>query len=688
MESMESVDEDTRRYGVVRQAAKGDTGILSILSSQFDLLESFDIESDPCSPDALRKLLDTHRLDAICHVPSDIDEVTPMVLTKLLWCALSAKANGRPVTSFGLLADGSLWNPMDAGGGDAADNAGPTRSPAGFPVALSRGRAEEVVGTDSDAFVVRECLWRHSVDGLNDVPPKRHPASVGWRFRRFGGVPRHWRFSYRRENARGPMPLRAPGGKRLLHIAPFLDIGGADKFSLDVADQLLKNHDVETVFVLSDVSANRWVERAREVGGEVHVLGEFLDYNQYSSFIESLLGSGEFLGVLLMHSFWGYRLAPFLRKRFPRLPLIDYLHIEHEDWRDGGYPRFSLDYRESISHTLVSSRHLMGWLRDQGMPADRVSVCTTNIDGNLWNPGRFDPAAIRADYGIGDDTCLILFAGRLAPQKQPMVLAETLMRLERDGLAFQALIAGDGNDQPLVERVIEQHALKQSRLIGPATNEEIMRLMAAADIFFLPSEMEGIALALFEAMAMECLFVGAAVGGQAEVATPDVACLIERAGRDVEDYHRILSQMIPEPGRRRAMGRRARQRILDHYSIDRLGREVLGALEARAAEGTPGPPPAWAAILADELQSHEDYVSGEWQEDGYITELRGYISQLHHWIERKDDQMAREIERRDHYKQVAREEKNKRRGLEQQLDGARKRLRKARNPISRLLGRF
>jgi glycosyltransferase involved in cell wall biosynthesis len=53
--------------------------------------------------------------------------------------------------------------------------------------------------------------------------------------------------------------------------------------------------------------------------------------------------------------------------------------------------------------------------------------------------------------------------------------------------------------------------------------------MAATDIFFLPSQWEGIALTLFEAMAMQLVPVAADVGGQRELVTPDCGFLISQA---------------------------------------------------------------------------------------------------------------------------------------------------------------
>ena len=65
-------------------------------------------------------------------------------------------------------------------------------------------------------------------------------------------------------------------------------------------------------------------------------------------------------------------------------------------------------------------------------------------------------------------------------------------------------------------------------MLGGVPNEKMRDLLAAADIFFLPSRWEGIALAIYEAMSMGVAVVGAIVGGQAELVTPECGVLIPR----------------------------------------------------------------------------------------------------------------------------------------------------------------
>ncbi len=62
--------------------------------------------------------------------------------------------------------------------------------------------------------------------------------------------------------------------------------------------------------------------------------------------------------------------------------------------------------------------------------------------------------------------------------------------------------------------------------VGALPNPRLRDLMAAADILFLPSAWEGIAQSIYEAMAAGLVVVGADVGGQRELVTPDCGYLL------------------------------------------------------------------------------------------------------------------------------------------------------------------
>jgi glycosyltransferase involved in cell wall biosynthesis len=286
--------------------------------------------------------------------------------------------------------------------------------------------------------------------------------------------------------------------------------------------------------------------------------------------------------VYISHSELGYQLLPYLQAHCPEVTFVDYDHIEQEDWKNGGYPRMSVEYQESLDLSMVTSEHLKRWMIEQGAEPDRIEVCYINVDPAEWHPDPEQRAVVRTELELDDDTPLIFFAGRICPQKQPRVLAHTLLRLSQQKTNFVALIAGDGPEMGWLRDFINEHNLTgQVRLLRDVSNQRVRALMTAVDIFFLPSQWEGIALSIYEAMASGLSVVGADVGGQRELVTPECGELITRSDEksESESYATILAELVADPQRCHKMGQAGRERVSTHFRLEQMGEKMVALLE-------------------------------------------------------------------------------------------------------------
>ncbi len=377
----------------------------------------------------------------------------------------------------------------------------------------------------------------------------------------------------------------APGepGKRLLILVPHLELGGSDKFTLDLIGQLTRRHGFQITVAATAQGQHGWRCQYEALTPDVFTLETFLKLSDFPRFIAYLVESRSIDTVLVTHSQFGYQLLPYLRTRFPHLRCLDYIHIEEEHWKNGGYPRYSINYRHFLDATVASSEHLRDWVVQRGADPAKVQVCYTNIDTRLWDASRYDKAGLRASHGVAPGVPVISFAGRLCAQKQPNVLLTTLLGLRERGYQFTALIAGDGEDGPSLTARIQEARLTQVRLLGSRSNDEIRAILAMSDIFFLPSKMEGIALSMFEAMAMGAVPVGADVGGQRELVTPQTGILIRREGDEAAAYVDAISGLLASSSRRAAMSREARLRVASQFDIDAMGDRMAAIFAALPA---------------------------------------------------------------------------------------------------------
>ncbi len=380
------------------------------------------------------------------------------------------------------------------------------------------------------------------------------------------------------ETVRTDLPFANPlatGKRRILMVLPWFTMGGADKFNLRLVEQLTaRGWEVTVVGTLRGDQS--WMPEFSKRTPDVFALPHFLRPVDYPAFLRYLIDSRSPEVVLLSNSEHGYQVLPYLRSWCPQPAYVDYCHMEEEYWKNGGYPRYAATTQEALDLNIVSSEHLKQWMVDRGADASRIQVCYTDEDPVEWKRDPQIRREQRRALGLDDTQVVLLYAGRLTRQKQPAVFCETLRRLAEQGLAFTALVAGDGEDRGMMEAFVREHGLSDHvRFLGALPLSQMRATMMAADIFFLPSLMEGIALSIFEAMAMELAVVGADVGGQRELVIPECGVLLKRGEAEAERYAALLAALIPDPSRCREMGRKGRARIEQEFSLQRMGDRMV-----------------------------------------------------------------------------------------------------------------
>lgn len=384
-------------------------------------------------------------------------------------------------------------------------------------------------------------------------------------------------------------------GRRLLLLLPWLALGGADKFNLDLLRCLrARGWDARVATTLP--AEHPW-RPAFEALAPVVDLGALPAAERPGRALAAAAAADV---VLLSGSQLAYDLLPYLRACLPGVALVDYNHMEQPDWRDGGYPRASLDRAPQLDLQVVSSAHLRAWMLARGADPARVHVCYTGVDAAEWDPARHDRAALRRRLGLAPDEVAVLFAGRLEAQKRPAVLAATAAAVCRAEPRARFLIAGDGAYAGFLRAALRRRGLAgRASMLGPVSNAGVRELLAASDIFLLPSAHEGISLALYEAMAMGVAPVAAAVGGQAELVTPGCGALVP-AGAGAAAYAAAVLALARDPAALRATGERARRRAVEVFPLAHMG-DTMDALLRRAAtlrRDDQRPPPSAAEAAA------------------------------------------------------------------------------------------
>jgi glycosyltransferase involved in cell wall biosynthesis len=203
-----------------------------------------------------------------------------------------------------------------------------------------------------------------------------------------------------------------------------------------------------------------------------------------------------------------------------------------------------------------------------GIPADRLALIPSGIADE--EPPDVDPAAAKAELGIAADAPMLLFAGRLYPQKGVIDLLKAADLLQHVRPNLTTVIAGDGPLRGELEGVADAFELRATgrvRFLGH--RDDVPRLLLAADALVLPSSFEGLPNVVLEAMRSRKPVVATAAPGTTEVVVDDETGLLVPVG-DATGLARALLRIVDEPELRQRLGRAGRDRVEAHFRADAM----------------------------------------------------------------------------------------------------------------------
>lgn len=213
-------------------------------------------------------------------------------------------------------------------------------------------------------------------------------------------------------------------------------------------------------------------------------------------------------------------------------------------------------------------------VRDYGGDASRVRVIPNGCDAGTFHLR--DRGEARAALGIDADAELVLYVGRLVPEKGLRELLEATRALQSRRPRLRLVLVGDGPMRGGIEAALAAAPTAAIRLAGPQAPADVARWLAAANLLTLPSYSEGHPNVLVEALACGRPVVTTPVGGIPEVV--DETCAVLVPPRSVEALAAGIAQALDRHWDEAALSRR--------YSRDwsRVAAETLAACrEAQAA---------------------------------------------------------------------------------------------------------
>ncbi len=348
---------------------------------------------------------------------------------------------------------------------------------------------------------------------------------------------------------------------RIAYMLTSLGIGGAERQVTSIAERMaLRGHDVVLVVVSAPAAA--------QCGTSNEVVYLNVRRNPLSAaagYLRALRILHEFQpDILHCHNFHGNLFGRLLRVAV-RARVISTIHNEYEGgWARMGAYRFT--WMLSDRTIAVSERVALEAARRGAVHHRDCAVIANGID-----PAEFAPRAerrreMRSELGAGNNF-IWMTTGRITEAKDYETLLRAFARLHAAESGVGLWVAGEGSgDYARQMRALsESMGLRDSvRWLG--LRSDIPGLLDAADAFVLASAWEGMPLALGEAMAMEKPVIATDVGGVAEMVGDCGAIVPAQNPARLAEGMRAYMRMPCEA--RRALGRKARARISEKFSMD------------------------------------------------------------------------------------------------------------------------
>ncbi len=240
-------------------------------------------------------------------------------------------------------------------------------------------------------------------------------------------------------------------------------------------------------------------------------------------------------------------------------PLVRRLRILGERW---------ITSRSAVNIAVSASNRQSGL---EQIPKLEAMVINNGIDQQKFSPVRAFKN-IREELSIPGGAMVVLFIARFTSHKQPL----TLIRAFKEALAVNPdlylLMVGDGDERAAGIQLVKELGLEDRANLQPF-RQDVPDVLAAADIFVLPSLWEGLPIGLLEAMAMGKAVVATRVDGTREVLVDGDNGLMTEPG-DIKALAGAILKLSADEALRKSLSNKAIATVQQRFNAAVMTREI------------------------------------------------------------------------------------------------------------------
>lgn len=370
----------------------------------------------------------------------------------------------------------------------------------------------------------------------------------------------------------------------ILFIIPWMITGGADLFNLNLIKGLDKNKFSVTI-ITTEPNKNvlrQYFEKNEDNQelAKVYDLTSFLDQKYWVAFINYIIQKDNINIILNSNSKTGYSMLPYLKSKYPNIPIIDYVHMEEWYNRNGGYSRYSAMYEFVIDKTLVCNENSRKILIDYFKKnKDEVETVYIGVNEKEFNPSNYDKENLKNKYlGLEKDKKVLAYICRISEQKRPMLFLEIIAKLKEKRKDIKVFVVGDGNLlNKMRERAKKLHIYDDIIFTGNLQNTA--EIYSISDVTVNCSIKEGLALTSYESLSMGVPVISSDVGGQKELIKESVGKIIESkqderdvysenySKNEINNYVDSINEVLDNIN---IYKNNCRKIILDYFTIEKM----------------------------------------------------------------------------------------------------------------------
>ncbi|MCO6511294.1 MAG: glycosyltransferase [Aridibacter famidurans] len=242
-------------------------------------------------------------------------------------------------------------------------------------------------------------------------------------------------------------------------------------------------------------------------------------------------------------------------------------------------------YKHGVDLVLCVSEAIKEICIDSGVPESKLRVVAEGVDPGRMEQGNRD--AGRASLLVGEDVPLLLTVARISHYKGHEFLVRAMKKVVARRPDVVLALAGEGDLTELVRRQVSDLGLSEhTRFLG--FRSDVPDLMKAADVFILPSVMEGLGTSVIDAMFAGTPIVTTEAGGIPELVRrregDDGPCAWLVPPADPDSLSEAIVEALADKEERVKRSVRALERANREFTAEAMAERTLEAYREAVAD--------------------------------------------------------------------------------------------------------